>query len=51
MAPDINHGGGSRIAHQDGRVDNVEDQQLPAPNASTPILGDERGNTGERGRL
>ena len=48
MTPDISHGGGSRIAYQDGRV---EDQQLPVPNASTPIPGDERGNASERGRL
>ena len=51
IAPDLNHGGdggGSRITNHDGRV---EDQRLPAPNASTPTPGDERVNTSERGQL
>jgi len=48
ITPDLNHGGGSRIANQDNWS---EDQQLPVQNASTPIPGDERGNASERGRL
>ena len=48
IAPDLNHGGGSRIAKQDG---NVGYQQLPASKTSTPAPGDELGNAGERDQL
>ena len=39
--PDIIHGGGSPMANRDGRI---EDQQLPAPNASTLTPGQGTGN-------
>jgi hypothetical protein len=42
MVLDISHGGGSRITNQDRRI---EDQQLPALNASALTLGLEGGNT------
>jgi len=42
MAPDIDHGGGSRIANQDGRV---EDQLFSAQNTSTLTPGEEGDNT------
>jgi hypothetical protein len=45
---DTNHGGGSRAANQDSRI---EDQQLPVPNASTLTPGHEDGNASERGQL
>jgi len=48
IAPDLNHGGGSRITNQDGRD---EDQQLPAQNASTSTPRQEGGNTSEYGWL
>ena len=49
-APDISHGGGSRIADQDRRV---EDQRLPAPNTPTltPTPGYEGGSASECRRL
>ena len=41
-APGINHGRGSQVASQDGRVEN---QQLPAPNASTVTPGHDGGDS------
>ena len=42
--PDTNHGGGSRIAKQDGRNEN---QQFPAPDVSTLTPGHEGGDPSE----
>ena len=47
MAPDTNRGGDPQTANQDGRIEN---QQLPAPNASTPTPGHEGGDSSECGR-
>jgi len=44
IALDIDHRRGSQIAHRDG---GVEEQQLPAQNAPTPILRHEGDNTSE----
>ena len=49
IAPDVDPGGGSRIAIRDGRVG---DQQLPASNTSIPTSGHDGGDlAGECGRL
>jgi hypothetical protein len=45
---DINRGEGSRVVNQDR---GIEDQQLPAPNASTPTPGHEGGDASECDRL
>ena len=47
IAPGTNYEGSSRIANQDQSVD----QQLPAPNPSTPIPGHDGGNASEYRRL
>jgi len=44
MVIDTSHGGGSRIANKDGRV---EDQRLSAQDTSTSTPGDEGGNASE----
>ena len=41
IVPGINHGRRSQVASQDGRVEN---QQLPAPNTSTPTPGHDGGD-------
>jgi len=48
IAPDINHGGGSRITNQDSKG---EGQQPPAHNASAPTPRHEGDNAGECGWL
>ena len=48
MAPENNHGGGSRIANQSGRIG---DQQLPAPNTSTQTPGHGGGDASVCGRV
>jgi len=48
IAPDLSHGGGSRIPNKNSKS---EDQQLPASKTSTPTPGDELGKAGERGQL
>ena len=47
MAPDVSREEGSRIANQDG---SIEDQQLPALNTSTPTPVRQGDNTSERDR-
>ena len=42
MAPGINHGKGSQVTSQDGRVEN---QQHPAPNTSTLTPGHDGGDS------
>jgi len=46
--PDANHGGGSGIVTQDRRTG---DQQVPAPNASTPTPGHKSSDASECGQL
>ena len=45
---DTNPEGGSRVVNQDG---GIEDQQLPAPNASIPTARSESGDASECGQL